>query len=686
MDKLKSLKILYLGLSIVYVFPLYFFYMKYVPLVKAFQIVLLPILIAVLVTTALSLSRGIVLFVFLFPLINGLPYFFGISEHTPHAPAALVLFLFFLWGWLIIRGFRGPQESIKTPIHRPMFFFAAVVIISGIFTFLKFSNFFPFRSDGIYELMTNVSGVSAGGALMSALFSSLNYLTGFLFFLIVVSALKSDGFASKILLALLSSTGLACLFGLYQHFFDNSFGNTDFWVLMEQINATFKDPNSFGLFLAALLPLAIAVGLTEKGIRRVLAFGISGLFLFIFPQVGMRSGFLALVVALLLFTVLAIAASKERLKILLKKRTVWAGASLLVIFLAAFGIGGLRDTRLFDKIRNYSQSIFSIKDWARLSPERYFLWNEAIEMMKDFPLSGVGIGSYIVELPNYYTLDPQENEAVLAGYRRIDSAENYFLHVGAEMGLIGIFFALWLFLAVAVQTIKAVRNKKGLHSRLMSIGIAAGVLAYFVNLIFHSFIGSFEVNYLFWLGIAVLFVPGGKEGESDNKVRTQRPLAVLGVGLLVLFGVVYLWHSSRGLSLKSRTELFGIEQMFGLYGLEETGDGRPFRWSEKAAGLTLTIEKPNMYIPLLASHPDISKNPVFVRIYLVTDFFREKRLLEELTISENSWHTHQYDLSEEVGLQTMILIKVSRTWSPLKTSGIPDARRLGVAVGAIEFK
>ena len=160
MDKQRSSKILYLGFSILYVFPLYFFYMKYVPLVKAFQIVLLPILIAVLVTTALSLSRGIVLFVFLFPLINGLPYFFGISEHTPHAPAALVLFLFLLWGWLINRGIRGPQESIKTPIHRPMFFFAAVVIFSGIITFLKFSNFFPFHSDAVYELMTNVSGVS----------------------------------------------------------------------------------------------------------------------------------------------------------------------------------------------------------------------------------------------------------------------------------------------------------------------------------------------------------------------------------------------------------------------------------------------------------------------------------------------------------------------------------------------
>lgn len=686
MEKQKSAKFLYLCLSLLSVFPLYLFYVKYVPLVKAFQIVLLPVLAAVVLATALNLSCGLLLFVFLFPLINGLPYFFGISEHTPHAPTALVVCLFFLWGWLINRGIRGPRERIKTPIDRPLFFFAAAVVISGIVTFFKFSNFFPFRSDGVYELLTNVGGVSAGGALMSALFASLNYLTGILFFLIAVSCLREEGFAAKILRALLCSAALAALFGLYQHLFDSGFGNTGFWDSLDQINATFKDPNSFGLFLAALLPLTIGVALTLKGSQRAMAFCLSALILFIFPEVGMRSGFLALVAALLLFSVLAVRSSADRIKPLLKRKKVWLGAGLLAVIIAGGGYWGLRHTRLFDKIRTYTPSVFSIGGWEKLSPERYFLWREALDMMGDYPVSGVGMGSYIIELPNYYSRDQQENGSVQPGFKRIDSAENYFLQVGAEMGLVGVFFALWMFGSIAVLAKKAVQEAGDKPGRFVIFGIAAGVLVYFINLLFHSFIGAFEVHYLFWLGTAGLFVSGDPAWIGRKKSFVRKVGSVLAVGLLVIFGAVYLWQSSHSLSLKSRTQRFGIQQNFGLYAREKTADGRTFQWSGKTAGLSLTVEKPVVKIPLLASHPDISEKPLGVEIYLVEDFFKKRRLLDKLSFSENRWQTFRYDLSEAVGRPAMILFKVSRTWSPLKTSGIPDARRLGLAVGTIQFE
>jgi O-antigen ligase len=685
-EKSKSSKFLSVGFSILSFLPVFYFYLKYVPLVKGFQTVLLPILALVVVTTALKLRSGIVLFVFLFPLVNGLPYFFGIGEHTPHAPVALVLFLSFLWGWLINTSIHGPQPREKNPLRRPLLFFAVAVLVSAAAAFLKFSNFFPFLSDSIYELQTNVSGVGAGGALMSVLFSSLNYLTGFVFFLIIFPALKNGRTASKILLALLSSTSLAVLFGLFQNFFDPSFGNTDFWVKMEQVNATFKDPNSFGLFLAALLPLALATGLSTKGLRRILTFGLAGLILVIFPQVGMRSGFLAMVVSLFIFAALVISTSRAKLAEQLKRKRVWVWAGLCVIVLTAAGIWGLRHTRLLDKIRNYSQPVLSMKGLIHLSPERYFLWKEAIEMMKDYPISGVGIGSYIIDLPNYYTLNPQKDEAVLAGYKRNDSAENYFVHVGAEMGLIGILFAGWLFLAIAVRMIRAVRNKRGMPSRIYTFGIFAGMIAYFINLFFHSFIGSFEVKYLFWLGVAALFQTGGSEGEKEKKIRSGKTVLYCGLGLLTVFAGTSLWQSSHSLSLRSRTEQFGIEQMFGLYGAEKTEEGRIFQWSGKNAGLTLTIKKPTLEIPLLASHPDISERPLKVRIYLLKNFFKEKRLIEEFTINENKWQTHRYDLSEEVGSEVFLLVKVSRTWSPQKEMGIPDARRLGIALGRIEFR
>ena len=75
-----------------------------------------------------------------------------------------------------------------------------------------------------------------------------------------------------------------------------------------------------------------------------------------------------------------------------------------------------------------------------------------------------------------------------------------------------------------------------------------------------------------------------------------------------------------------------------------------------------------------------------VKIYFIKDLFKEKRLLDEVVLTENFWKTVEYNIQEEVYRQAILLFKVSRTWNPLKTLGTPDPRNLGIAVGEINFK
>jgi len=90
------MKRIFLNLFIfAYIAGLFFFYVRYVPLVKSFQAAFLPVLFAVFGLTLIKREWGLLFFIFSFLLINNLPYFFGIDERLPHAPAALVLFMFF---------------------------------------------------------------------------------------------------------------------------------------------------------------------------------------------------------------------------------------------------------------------------------------------------------------------------------------------------------------------------------------------------------------------------------------------------------------------------------------------------------------------------------------------------------------------------------------------------------------
>src|SRR5512135_975062 len=160
------------------------FYLKYVPLVRPFQMILGPVLLACFLLAAARLEWGVLFFAFGFPLINNLPYFFRIYEDTPHAPTALVLFLALFLGWLAGRVLRPPQPLPATatlrayPLVRPLTLFLGVAFISAVITFYRFANFFPVRSGVIYDLIVNVNGVRAGGALTSDVFTLLNYLIG----------------------------------------------------------------------------------------------------------------------------------------------------------------------------------------------------------------------------------------------------------------------------------------------------------------------------------------------------------------------------------------------------------------------------------------------------------------------------------------------------------------------------
>ncbi len=109
--------------------------------------------------------------------------------------------------------------------------------------------------------------------------------------------------------------------------------------------------------------------------------------------------------------------------------------------------------------------------------------------------------------------------------------------------------------------------------------------------------------------------------------------------IMVLGGAVHLWNSTHSLSLESRTRAFGLQQDFGLYREETDSLGRVFRWTGRSGGRMLTVEKPLVEIPMLASHPDIGARPVRVKISVTRDFFRHRDLLAEIEIRETSWKT-----------------------------------------------
>jgi len=108
--------------------------------------------------------------------------------------------------------------------------------------------------------------------------------------------------------------------------------------------------------------------------------------------------------------------------------------------------------------------------------ERWLFWANTFQIFKDFPLFGSGLGTFIHIFPMYRSFH-------IRGL--ITHAENDFLQLCSEVGLIGIGLLLILFLFLFYKSIFEIRSLSHRESqRYIGIGGMVGILA----LMFHSLV------------------------------------------------------------------------------------------------------------------------------------------------------------------------------------------------------
>lgn len=650
------------------------FYYTYVPLVNTFQMVLVPLLVLTAALAALDLRRAILWFAFAFPLVNIVPYLCGIESHIPHAPTALVLFLALVWGWrlrcCVVPVYLRWDQSLR----RPLLLLSLVLVVSALISGFRYLNFFPFQAKGAYELIVNVNGVRTGGALMSSVFNVLNYTTGFLFFFMVYTFARSRDFVKKVLLSLLCSSFVVLAFAVVQKLVSLSLGNTRFFVNIGRLNATFKDPNSFGLFLACFILILLGLAAAWSARLRYLCLGVLILALVVFPWAGSRSGMLGLAAGLVLFVVLALVYEKSlpgRKKWLLGAglvlAAVLAGTALVVVS------GG---TNLYQRVAGNIEALSRRSSLKQiLDPGRFRLWAVAWHMIQLYPASGVGAGGYIIEFPNYNTIE------VFDRYHT-DSAENYVLQAGAEMGLLAVALTLWILFEFLRLILQGRRAREGEQRfRFLRIGLSAALGCLLVNLMFHSYIGAFDVKYYMWLLAGLLAGLNFKERSERPPLLFSRRFLAAAAVLTALYGAGLLWHSTRSLSLPQGAARHGWDQNFGMYRSEQDEQGRMFSWTKKCAGLTFTNTGQTLRLPIRASHPKIDQYPVTVSVYRADVYFRKQQKINELRLDHSHWEEFTFSFENIPDPKVFLVFEVDRVWQPKKYLGSPDTRWLGIAIG-----
>jgi putative inorganic carbon (hco3(-)) transporter len=177
------------------------------------------------------------------------------------------------------------------------------------------------------------------------------------------------------------------------------------------------------------------------------------------------------------------------------------GVVALVILLVGVRYGSEPLLRYFDEKQtaevtanlstNVTTGVQSLED-------RGEIWTRALYVIRDFPFTGVGMGTFRLVVPILYplfTISPNVD---------IGHAHNHFLAAAVDVGLPGLIAYLALWFGVAGMCWQIWRSALPYSYRLLGLGLGAGFVANFVWALTDANVLGAKAGFPFWLALGAM--------------------------------------------------------------------------------------------------------------------------------------------------------------------------------------
>lgn len=291
------------------------------------------------------------------------------------------------------------------------------------------------------------------------------------------------------------------------------------------------------------------------------------------------------------------------------------------------------------------------------------------------PIVGVGIGQYYPTSTLFLTPE-------LAWNYGAENAHNYFLQVGAELGLPGLllfttFVGAGLWRALRALTI-ARRDVRLLGT---TSGVAAFVATCFVS---HPFLID-EVALPFWAQFGLMLGLSGSILENARLSAAGKPSPPAPRSWLATAAVataaVYIALVVPIRAMRQDIEPPASQAVDGFYGWESGADGERYRWTDLYASLFVPGDVVHVDVPIRipASVPGL--RPVTMTLSI-------NGRTGSTTPATSTWTVVPVDVPapQSPAEFTRLNLRVDRTWQPaLYIPGSADLRSVGVQVGDIRM-
>ena len=328
------------------------------------------------------------------------------------------------------------------------------------------------------------------------------YVLSAFLFVIVFTAVRTQRHVRWLLSAFLAASALSGAYGLVS---PPPAGDAD------RLAGTIGEPNQLAAVLVAGVVIALALGITEKGkpLLRMLYFAAAGVCLIANFLTLSRAGLIALVVAMLAAVVVA---GRWRPQMVAMAAAV---LTTLFVFFAFVATPAQRD-----RVTNVG---------AGSSTGRSDIWTVGWRMVQAHPLNGVGVGQFETSAVHFLIAPGAiERSDLIIDHPKV--AHNIYLHVLAEMGIVGLaafLFILGFSLRCALRAARAFHRRGDPAMDLVSRAVFVGLIGILSADFFASEQFSKQLWLLLGLGPALLAMAQRRGEEEERDHVEEEPAAPL---------------------------------------------------------------------------------------------------------------------------------------------------------------
>ncbi len=327
-------------------------------------------------------------------------------------------------------------------------------------------------------------------------FSGFIKLTLYLIFFACTSRiLRSSRLTNWLIISILGSGLLVGTYGVKQRFLEVKQlatwnDPTSYFSNSIRVYSYLGNPNLLSAYILPTIALSIAAFfIWQRTLPKLLALTIFAVNISCLYFTGSRSGWIALVILLIVFSSLLFTWFKDKLPVFWRQwllpLTFGTFMSCVFILIASNDVLQSRIMSIFIGRADSSNNF------------RINVWISVVNMIKDYPFFGIGPGNEAFS--KVYPLYMSPKYSALSAY-------SIFLETAVEIGLVGLSVFVWLIFTIlnqGIQIIKQFKNNNNSHGIWLIASISA-IASLSIQGLFDTVWYRPQVNTLWWFLIALI--------------------------------------------------------------------------------------------------------------------------------------------------------------------------------------